>query len=202
MQSQSTANASPKSQHTSAVPLYLSLIVMEWALLRYVWAGVRSPKGGGLLELVGGRWNSWRDVLRDVAIAAPFWVVWEGAAKLMNFLLGPSHLESVDALLPQSLVEILLWFALSISAGICEEIIFRGYLQRQFGALTGNNAVAVIMQAILFGAAHAYQGWKPVVVITGLGALFGVLAVRCKTLRPGMIAHAWADINSGFLKLF
>jgi hypothetical protein len=37
--------------------------------------------------------------------------------------------------------------------------------------------------------------------LDGLGGLFGVLAVWCKTLRPGMVAHAWADINSGFLKL-
>jgi hypothetical protein len=58
----------------------------------------------------------------------------------------------------------------SLSAGFCEELVFRGYLQRQFHAATGNVVVAVALQAIVFGLVHTYQGWKPVLVITVLGA--------------------------------
>jgi uncharacterized protein len=125
---------------------------MEWALVRYVWAGVRKNNEGGLFGLIGGRWESWRRVLPDVAVALPFWVVWEATGHVMQSLLGPSHLEAVNALLPQSPIEILLWIALSISAGICEEIVFRGYLQKQVQAITGSLVAAVLTQAILFGA--------------------------------------------------
>jgi membrane protease YdiL (CAAX protease family) len=45
-------------------------------------------------------------------------------------LSGPQHVASVDTLLPLGLVESMLWVAVSISAGICEELTFRGYLQR------------------------------------------------------------------------
>ena len=108
----------------------------------------------------------------------------------------------MNALLTQSLIEILLWIALSVSAGICEEIVFRGYFQKQFHALTGSLVAAVLIQAVLFGAGHAYQGIKQVAVITVLGVLYGVLAAWRRTLRPGMLAHAWSDINGGYLKLF
>ena len=83
---------------------------------------------------------------------------------------------------------------MSITAGFCEELVFRGYLQRQALGLTGSVALAVLAQAVLFGVAHWYQGVKMVVLITVLGILFGVLAHWRKSLRPGMIAHAWGDV--------
>lgn len=188
------------SQPGTMVPLYLSLIVMEWALVRYVWAGVRK-RGGNVFALIGGRWHSWRDALSDLAVAVPFWVVWEAAARLMHFIVGSSSSASVTDLLPQRATEILFWCGLSVSAGVCEEIVFRGYLQQQFHALTGSATAAVLFQAVLFGAGHAYQGTRQVIIITALGGLYGALAAWRGTLRPGMIAHAWSDINSGYLRL-
>ena len=52
------------------------------------------------------------------------------------------------------------WVLLSISAGFCEEFVFRGYLQKQFFALTGSDAAAIAGQALIFGVAHGYQGVK------------------------------------------
>jgi membrane protease YdiL (CAAX protease family) len=86
---------------------------------------------------------------------------------------------------------------LSATAGICEEFIFRGYLQKQFQAITGSDAAAVALQAVLFGIAHSYQGVKSMVTITVYGALFGILAVYRKSLRPGMIQHAMQDSFAG-----
>src|SRR6185295_19118344 len=113
----------------------------------------------------------------DIAIAVPFWIVWELAARFMHRLLGPSSARSVDILLPRDGLEILVWIAVSLTAGFCEEAVFRGYLQKQFHALTGNAAIAVLGQAILFGIAHGYQGVKNVIVITVLGVLYGLLAL-------------------------
>ncbi len=72
----------------------------------------------------------------------------------------------------------------------------RGYLQRQFLALTGNAALAVLGKAVLFGVGDRYKGIKMVIVIMVLGILYGILAHWRKSLRPGMIAHAWQDIAS------
>jgi len=94
----------------------------------------------------------------------------------------------------------LIWIATSMTAGICEEMAFRGYLQRQLRALSGNVAVAVVGQGVVFGLVHAYQGWKNVVVICVLGALYGVLAAWRRNLRANIITHAWGDIWEGWLK--
>jgi uncharacterized protein len=186
------------STHSNIVPLYLSLIVSEWALVMYVRAGVRR-RDVGLQELIGGRWRKTSDVVLDLVIAAAFWPVWEGAARLVHLALGPTHAKSIDVVLPHGVLEVGLWILLSLSAGFCEELVFRGYLQKQLAVLTGSSLVAVAAQALVFGMGHAYQGMKQVIVITVLGALYGLLALWRGSIRPGAIAHAWSDIFSGFL---
>jgi hypothetical protein len=79
-------------------------------------------------------------------------------------------------------------------------LAFRGYVQRQFHALTGNVVMAVLLQGVVFGLFHFYQGWKNVILISVLGVLFGALAVWRANLRANIIVHAWADIWSGWFK--
>jgi membrane protease YdiL (CAAX protease family) len=185
--------------HGQAIKIYLTAGFMDWALLYYCWVGVHH-RGGTLETLSGGRWKSWRSVMVDLAIAAPFWVLWEGVAWGVHQLVGPSSAKTVLSLLPQSLLEIAIWIGVSITAGICEEMAFRGYLQRQFTALSGSVTVAVVAQGIVFGVAHAYQGWKNVVVIAALGILYGAMAAWRRNIRVTLIAHAWGDVWEGWLK--
>ena len=196
----SGAAPSQLAGHGHAIQIYLTVAAMDWALLYYCWAGVHRF-GGNLETLSGGRWTSWKSVAIDLAIALPFWVLWEGAAYGAHWLLGASSAKTVDSLLPTSLLEIIVWIGVSITAGICEELAFRGFLQRQFHALTGNIGLAVLAQGVVFGLFHAYQGWKNVVVISLLGVLFGALASWRRNLRANVIVHAWADIWGGWLQL-
>lgn len=196
LQSRPVAGPGLAAQHRGAIGVYLSALVLDWLLFYYVWA-FTSKRGTPLRELVGGKWSSLRGIALDFGIALPFWVVWDFTAQGVHRLLGPDSAKSVDILLPQTLLEIVVWIAVSMTAGFCEEAVFRGYLQKQFQALTGSAAVGVALQSVLFGIAHGYQGVKNVVVITVLGGLYGVLAHWRKNLRPGMIAHAWADVYGG-----
>lgn len=186
-------------EHSQAIKTYLISIVADLALLAYCWRGVLHY-GGNLETLSGGLWTSWKQLLIDLVIALPFWVVWEATAYGVHWLLGPSTARSVGALLPQSVPEILLWIAVSLNAGFCEELQSRGYLQRQLHALTGNIFVAVVAQGVVFGLMHSYQGWKQVIVISALGILYGALAAWRKNLRANMIAHAWSDVWEGWLR--
>jgi membrane protease YdiL (CAAX protease family) len=86
------------------------------------------------------------------------------------------------------------WVALAISAGFCEELVFRGYFQRQFHALTGSLVAAIVLQACVFGVSHLYEGSWAVAKIVLYGGLFGALAAWRRSLRPGMIAHVWSDL--------
>jgi membrane protease YdiL (CAAX protease family) len=185
--------------HSKAIPIYLTAIGMDWALLYYCWAGVHH-RGGNLKTLSGERWSSWKAVAIDIAIALPFWLLWEGAAYGVHRLLGPSSAKTVNSLLPQTMLEILVWIATSITAGVCEEMAFRGYLQKQLQALTGSVAVAVLGQGVVFGLFHLYQGWKNVIVVSVLGVMFGALAAWRRNLRANIMVHAWGDVWEGWLK--
>ena len=193
------AHAGQLAPHGQALRVYLTAICMDWALLYYCWAGVRR-RGGSFGTLSGGRWRSWRDVLTDIAIAIPFWIVWEAAAAGLGWLLGPSSAKTVDSLLPTSAVEVLAWAATCVTAGVCEEIGFRGYALRQLQGLTGSTALAVVGQGLVFGLFHLYQGWKNAVVIALLGMLFGLLAVWRGNLRVNILSHAMTDFWEGWLK--
>jgi uncharacterized protein len=194
MQSWSPADGNSGKQHAGNAILYLSVIVSEWALFYYVWRGGLRRGATPLRHLIGGRWSNTKDVVLDIAVAAGFWIVWTAVAIFMNFVVGPGEAKSLGFLNPQGAVEITLWVMMSLTAGFCEELVFRGYLQAQFLGLTGHAAFAVPAQAVVFGISHIYQGIKKVIVITVLGVLFGLLAQWRKSLRPGMISHAWSDI--------
>src|SRR5580658_7966188 len=87
--------------------------------------------------------------------------------------------------------EMVLFLILSVSAGICEELVFRGYLQQQFARMGGSVWAGVVLSALVFGGAHGYEGVAGVLLICAYGAMFGVLALWRRGLRTGMIAHAW-----------
>jgi membrane protease YdiL (CAAX protease family) len=88
----------------------------------------------------------------------------------------------------------------SVTAGVCEEMAFRGYLQRQLQALSGSVVLAVLGQGLVFGLFHSYQGWKNVIVISVLGVLYGALAAWRRNLRINIVTHAWTDVWEGWLK--
>jgi membrane protease YdiL (CAAX protease family) len=198
---QSTAPAGSQlvAHRGSALKLYLFLIASEWGLLRFVTAGGMKRVGTRFRDLLGERWSSWRDVARDLLIALAAWAVWTGAEALLAPMLGMDTAKSIDSMLPRGPLEVSVWVLLSISAGFCEEAIFRGYLQKQFQAITGSAALAILIQAVIFGVSHGYQGLRNVIVISILGASYGAIALWRRSIKPGMILHAWTDVFSGIL---
>lgn len=174
--------------------IYLAIIASEWGLWFYIWLGGRCKGAVPVRDLIGGRWSNTNSVLLDIAVAAGFWLVWSAVAMVVGSLTGPSHAAPAAFLNPKGPVEVTLWVVMSMTAGFCEELVYRGYLQKQILALSGSAALAVTVQAIIFGAGHWYQGSKKVIIIAILGALFGLLANWRKSLRPGMLSHAWEDV--------
>jgi membrane protease YdiL (CAAX protease family) len=179
------------------IALYASVICFEWAMFALTYAGTR--KRVALRELTGVRWLGRTAFVRSALITVAFWFVWEGSDRAMHRLLGASEPVNVSSMLPRTSGEIFGWICLSISAGICEEFIFRGYLQRQLAAMTRSGTAGLVLQAVAFGVSHGYQGWKRVVIIAVLGVLYGLLARWRRSLVPGTIAHIWGDIYGGWL---
>ena len=187
------------AEHPNRVALYGVTLLFEWFLFALVAIGVRGRETT-LGTLVGERWSSFRAAVRDIAVAAGFWLASIVLLGIFGFLLGLRGVDrNLSYLLPSGPLEMGLWIVLSMSAGICEETVFRGLLQRQFALWTGNATAGLVLSAAAFGAGHAYQGWRRAVLIGLYGCMFGILARWRRSLRPGMMAHAWQDSVSGIV---
>jgi hypothetical protein len=191
------ANQMRAAVNPHRVRSYVLTIFFEWLLFVFVVVGVRRS-GASVLLVLGDHWHSARQVLRDIGIAAAFWLVSAGILFILGRLLRVAALaRNMDFILPHGGAELTLWIALSVTAGICEETIFRGYLQRQFIALTKSAPAGILLSAAAFGVAHVYQGFRMVILIGVFGAMFGILAYWRGSVRPGMIVHAWQDSLGG-----
>ncbi len=192
--------------------LYVETIAMQWVLLLYVAWGLWL-RGRKLRDVIGGRWDTARAFFLDVAIAIGFFVVNLAVrAIVLGTLLalnkGVRNLATqgvknvAKAIGPQTRWELLLFMAVAVTAAICEEVMFRGYLQQQLASWTRNTSVGVILSAVVFCVGHAYQGWFLAVQVGILGLMLGILAAWRKSLRPGMLAHGMQDVISGTLSFF
>jgi membrane protease YdiL (CAAX protease family) len=184
------------AEHPHRVRVYVATIIWQWLLMAYVLVGVRRHHTP-IEEVTGARWKGPKDFFRDIGIALGFWLTVLIALGLLGHVL---HFRAnVRYLAPESALETVLWIAVSLTAGICEEAIFRGYLQKQFIAWTGNETAGLLLSAAAFGAGHAYQGAKATVLLGAFGLMFGLLALERKSLRPGMITHALHDTAAGLV---
>jgi membrane protease YdiL (CAAX protease family) len=189
--------------HIGRLWIYVPTIIFQSVLVAFVWLGIRR-RGMSLGDLVGGKWTSLNSVLLDGAIACGFWIVSIVVLGLVMRLLqvsGAGLSAKIGFLIPRNLAEAIAYGLMAVTAGFSEEIICRGYLQNQFRAMTGSVTAAVILQAIVFGAMHGFQGPKLMIALSVFGLLFGLLATWRKSLRPGMMAHAGQDLLVGISKM-
>ena len=195
------AHPAAAQTHPQVVPLYVSLLLLEWGLYRFVAKAGLARTGTRMAELIGRRWTNAGDVFRDLGLAALLWGAFTGVSAAWARFMPSDQATSIGNLLPHGPLESTLWIALSISAGICEEIVFRGYLQRQFAAWTGSRWLAWALQAIVFGVGHGYQGVRSCALIVIYGLLFGLLARWRRSLLPGILGHALTDLLSGLFRI-
>ncbi len=105
-------------------------------------------------------------------------------------------LVSVEAILPHSSAEFAWFLIVSMTAGVCEEFLFRGYLIWTLAPSLGWwGAAALSVPA--FGLLHAYQGNKGIVRTAMVGAVMTLVVAGTRSLMPAMGLHALVDIGAG-----
>lgn len=99
---------------------------------------------------------------------------------------------------PHSRTDLAWWMAVSVSAAICEEFIFRGYLISVLDPVLGL-WVAAAVSLIVFTMAHAYQGTKGMVGVAVVGALFTLIVLVLGSLVAAIAVHMLGDAGEGFV---
>ena len=131
---------------------------------------------------------------------------------LLNQIVGLKRLASLPAasqglvpqlarkLFPQDDVERLAFFALVVTVAVCEEFIYRGFIQRLFQNLAGDSTyIAVFGSAAFFALAHLYQGRRGLISTFTIGILFSTVTAVTLSLLPSILAHFAADFVAGIL---
>ena len=135
------------------------ILVIQLLLFWLVRTGIRRS-GYSVRALVDqSPWSAARWA-RYVGIAVVGWILWMifGAALGAFLKPSPDELRAVLQFLPHGLIEKLCWVVFSVGTNFCEEVLYRGYLLRQFRAPTGNPAMALLLQAVVFAMGHVSLG--------------------------------------------
>lgn len=111
--------------------------------------------------------------------------------------LGLRESEFLYRILPTTPSEKLAFVGLSVTAGICEELVFRGFLIWALTVAVGSIALAVLLSSVVFGVLHAYQRPAGAVRAAALGGLLALPYLATGSVLPGVIAHAGLDIAAG-----
>ncbi|MGE7671989.1 CPBP family intramembrane glutamic endopeptidase [Lysinibacillus sp. NPDC094403] len=98
-------------------------------------------------------------------------------------------------LLPVTKKDKVIWNQVAWTAGITEEIIYRGFLIFAFNALFPEWSIWLVLlcTSIIFGLAHTYQSLSGVIRTTIFGFVFGMLAIALNSIIPLILLHALID---------
>jgi len=107
---------------------------------------------------------------------------------------------NVGSLIPRNRPEIAHAAAMSIAAGISEELAFRLFLPLLVALVSGSAFVAFGAAVAAFGAMHVYQGRAGVIATTLVGALMAAVYLMTGELWLAMVLHALIDLNSLVLR--
>lgn len=99
--------------------------------------------------------------------------------------------------MPANGVERAWWLAVSVLAGISEEISWRGVQTALLANLTGRLWLAAIICSISFGLGHMVQGWKSSAIIVFFALGFHTLVWLSGSLYVAMVVHVTYDIIAG-----
>jgi membrane protease YdiL (CAAX protease family) len=101
------------------------------------------------------------------------------------------------AMLPGNRAERALALAVAVSAGICEELVYRGLLIAVGVGLLGLPAVAAAaLSCLVFGLAHLYQGVGGVLGSTLVGAVLAAVYLVGASLLAPVLLHALLDVRA------
>lgn len=107
-----------------------------------------------------------------------------------------TQMGSLSNLAPQSPAENRLFGMVSITAGVCEEVVYRGLLLATLVSLVGTWP-AVAISSLIFGLGHAYQGASGIAKTGLIGLVLALFTVFSGSLFIAIILHAVVDLTSG-----
>lgn len=166
-----------------------ALLALYWARMRRSWSAL-----GVVPVLTPGAIGVAIGLFIVLAVMISRWRSSEAA----TVAAARDRLSALESMLPHTRGELALFRALSVTAGVCEELLFRGFLIWYLGHYTGI-IQAALLSSLAFGVGHAYQGPRGIAVTALLGAFFSGMYLLTGSLVLPMLIHALMDLHAGWL---
>jgi membrane protease YdiL (CAAX protease family) len=182
------------------ISLYLSTIAFQW-IATGIAAWRAWAHGYSRIELgLGTGPNLSRSLIAGICgtviLAGLHWMNFRRMGRLPDRL--PQRVRVMaERILPQSKRERVPFLALAITAGCCEEFLYRGFAMAAFSRAGFPIWASVVVSSVLFGAAHLYQGRSGLIGTGILGLLFGAFRAFTGSILPVTAWHAAVDIVAG-----
>jgi membrane protease YdiL (CAAX protease family) len=179
--------------------LYASTIAFQWIAATVVawraWAhGYTAAQLG--LNLAGRTKIVLASLAGAATIAALQWLNLRRMGRIPIAARGA--LQAIaERILPQSAVELLPYLALAITAGLCEEFLYRGFTMAVLTRVGFPVWSVVLLSSVLFALAHLYQGRGGIVSTLAVGAVLGSGRIAYDSLVPVIFWHSAVDVVAG-----
>ncbi|MEZ5359939.1 MAG: type II CAAX endopeptidase family protein [Candidatus Zixiibacteriota bacterium] len=177
--------------------LFLPTVVMLWSLVLVVLLALWRERSS--LSSIG----LGLPTLTHVGTGILFFIFSSAFLMILQLILmalGFSFNENTDAILAIAGEHMGWWLVVSITAAICEEIIYRGYLMSRIkGVYRTRWILPVIASMFAFSSGHLYQGFGGAVLIGIYGLMFCLLYIYTGSIWPGVVAHFIQDYSAVFL---
>jgi CAAX protease family protein len=191
--------AVPAVGRSERIVLYLATILFQWIAVA-ITAWRAQARGLSLAELGLAGWNSTHLAIAGIVGAALFALLhWWNLRRIGQ--LGVQRIGRLRAvaerIFPRSRVELLPYLALSLTAGLCEEFLYRGFAMAALFRVGLPGWSVILLSAVLFGLAHLYQGKSGLAGTLLLGVVFGVARILYDSIVPIIFWHAAVDVVAG-----
>lgn len=179
---------------------YRLTALLEWAFLvalAAVWIVFSRPIASLGLVTPGGI-GFWGGAALLVLFTGLLLHSWHAAVKASDAEKAKQResFGSITKYLPQTAPELRTFYGVSITAGIVEEIVYRGFVIWYLGQFMPLWA-AVIVSSVAFGLAHSYQGANGALRTGLVGLAFGIFYVVTGSIWLPIVAHALLDVLQG-----
>jgi membrane protease YdiL (CAAX protease family) len=191
--------AMPHVSSMERLALYASTIAFQWFAVAVVawraWAHgfTASQLGLTIHDRTGILVAS---IVGAATIAALQWLNLRRVGRIPVEARGPVQ-AIAERILPQSTVELLPYLALAITAGLCEEFLYRGFAMAVLVHVGVQAWAVVLLSSVLFGLAHSYQGRGGIVMTLLIGIILGTSRVAYNSLVPAIFWHSAVDVVAG-----
>jgi membrane protease YdiL (CAAX protease family) len=181
------------------ITLYLTTIAFQWIMASLVaWRALARGLTPAELGLAPG--DSWSIVFPSLSgalvLGGLHWLNLRRVGQMEGP--APALMKSIASkVLPDSVMEFLPYFALAVTAGVCEEFVYRGFAMAALAKAGLPTWLVVLLTAFLFGLAHTYQGKSGIAGTSLMGLVFGGFRILSLSLVPLAVWHATVDIVAG-----